>query len=158
VEERWHRVDQIQLCILDGDSGLGKSTVLLDLGARVTAAGIMLDDTQGITGDVAILSAEDSEEDTIKPRLLAADADEAHVHIIGSMQDHSDATTQQLQLDLQYGVLTINEVRAGRGLPPVPWGDQPWLNSRWAQADQLRDRGAPPLPGQPTAQAREATK
>ena len=29
------------------------------------------------------------------------------------------------QYHLQYGVLTINEVRAALGLQPVPWGDQP---------------------------------
>ena len=29
--------------------------------------------------------------------------------------------------DLKYGVVTINEIRAERGLPPVPWGDVPWL-------------------------------
>ena len=37
---------------------------------------------------------------------------------------------QQLQLaqeqaDLRLGVRTVNEVRASRGLPPVPWGDRP---------------------------------
>ena len=32
---------------------------------------------------------------------------------------------QQEQSDLKFGVLTINEVRAGRGMPPVAWGDKP---------------------------------
>lgn len=32
---------------------------------------------------------------------------------------------QQEQSDLRYGVRTINEVRAERGLPPVAWGEQP---------------------------------
>jgi HK97 family phage portal protein len=31
----------------------------------------------------------------------------------------------QEQADLRHGVRTINEVRAGRGLAPVPWGDAP---------------------------------
>ncbi len=97
------RVDQIQvkavewlwpemiplgkLCILDGDPGLGKSTLLLDLAARVTTTGIMPDGSQGITGHVAVLSAEDGEDDTIKPRLFLAGADEARVHVIGSVED-----------------------------------------------------------------------
>lgn len=34
---------------------------------------------------------------------------------------------QQEQADLKQGVRTINEVRASRGLAPVPWGDQPRL-------------------------------
>ncbi len=32
---------------------------------------------------------------------------------------------QQEQSDLKLGVLTVNEVRASRGMPPVPWGDKP---------------------------------
>ena len=36
-----------------------------------------------------------------------------------------DASIQQQQLDLETGVLSINEVRAGRGLPPVAWGGCP---------------------------------
>ncbi len=32
---------------------------------------------------------------------------------------------QQEQSDLRFGVLTINEVRASRGLAPVAWGDKP---------------------------------
>ena len=32
---------------------------------------------------------------------------------------------QQQEADLKYGVRTINEVRADRGLPPVDWGDRP---------------------------------
>jgi phage portal protein BeeE len=31
----------------------------------------------------------------------------------------------QEQSDLKFGVRTINEIRASRGLPPVAWGDQP---------------------------------
>ncbi len=33
--------------------------------------------------------------------------------------------TNLYQYHLQFGVLTINEVRASLGLPPVPWGDTP---------------------------------
>jgi hypothetical protein len=45
---------------------------------------------------------------------------------------------KELELKLQYGVYTINDVRATEGQPPVPWGDQPWLPTRWAPADQPR--------------------
>jgi phage portal protein BeeE len=34
---------------------------------------------------------------------------------------------QMMQINMRYGVLTINEARDGQGLPPVPWGDKPWL-------------------------------
>jgi HK97 family phage portal protein len=41
-----------------------------------------------------------------------------------------EATWQQAMNDLKYGVVTVNEVRADRGLPPVPWGDAPWAPLR----------------------------
>ncbi len=47
-------------------------------------------------------------------------------------------TLQQLDLDLKYGVLSVNEVRSGRGLPPVAWGNVPWLPERWLPTDQQR--------------------
>ena len=42
---------------------------------------------------------------------------------------------QQAQLDLRWGVRSINEVRAERGLPPVEWGDRPWLPVTLAPTD-----------------------
>ncbi len=50
-----------------------------------------------------------------------------------------DAAIAQKELDLKYGLVTINEVRSERGLPPVPWGDAPWLPLNWAPTD-LADR------------------
>jgi HK97 family phage portal protein len=47
---------------------------------------------------------------------------------------------QQQELDLKYGILTINEVRQDRGLPPVEWGDTPWLPVNWAPSDGPRRR------------------
>ena len=33
---------------------------------------------------------------------------------------------RQQESDLKFGVRTVNEIRAERGLPPVPWGDRPF--------------------------------
>ncbi len=49
-----------------------------------------------------------------------------------------DLTIKQQENDLKYGVVSINEVRGERGLPPVPWGDVPWLPDRWLPTDQPR--------------------
>jgi HK97 family phage portal protein len=38
-----------------------------------------------------------------------------------------EMSAKDREIDLKYGVVTINEVRGERGLPPVPWGDAPWL-------------------------------
>ncbi len=64
-----------KLCDLCGDPGLSKSTLLLDLAARISRDGLMPDGSQGVGGGVCIMSAEDGLEDTIQPRLKAAGAD-----------------------------------------------------------------------------------
>jgi HK97 family phage portal protein len=38
-----------------------------------------------------------------------------------------EQTTRDREVHLRFGVQTINEVRAEQGLPPVAWGDAPWL-------------------------------
>ena len=46
-----------------------------------------------------------------------------------------EQTAKEDELNLKYGVTTINEVRGSQGLAPVPWGDAPWLPRQWAQTD-----------------------
>jgi hypothetical protein len=71
-----------KLTILDGDPGLGKSTLTLDLAARGSRG------DSSPAGDpmprfhTIILSTEDDAEDTIGPRLDAAKADSAYVYVV----------------------------------------------------------------------------
>ena len=44
-----------------------------------------------------------------------------------------ELTAKEQELNLKYGVVTINEVRSESGLPPVPWGDVPWVPQQHAQ-------------------------
>jgi HK97 family phage portal protein len=46
-----------------------------------------------------------------------------------------ELSTREQDLNLKYGVVTINEVRGEQGLAPVPWGDVPWLPLAWARTD-----------------------
>lgn len=64
---------------IDGDPGVGKSTLTLDLAARVSTGSPMPDGTAPVKGSVMILSAEDGLADTIRPRLDAAGADPERV-------------------------------------------------------------------------------
>lgn len=68
-----------KLVVIDGDPGVGKSVLTLDLTARVTTGSQMPDGSQPVKGAVLILSAEDGLADTIRPRLDAAGADPAQV-------------------------------------------------------------------------------
>ncbi len=70
-----------KLCVQDGDPGKGKSTILLDLAARITTGKAMPDGTPGLEGGgtVLLLMAEDGRADTIIPRLIAAGADRSRI-------------------------------------------------------------------------------
>lgn len=63
------------LTSLDGDPGLGKSTLALDLAARVSRGGPMPDGQTGTPGRVLLLSAEDDLARTVLPRFVAAGGD-----------------------------------------------------------------------------------
>jgi AAA domain len=86
------RIPLGKVTILDGDPGLGKSTLTLDLAARVSSGRPMPGTTEAVTGGVIVLSAEDAADDTIVPRLQAADADLRYIVKLESMrlEDGSD--------------------------------------------------------------------
>ena len=65
-----------KLVMIDGDPSTGKSTLTLDIAARVSTGACWPDGTPNISpGGVLLLSAEDGLADTIVPRLIAAGAD-----------------------------------------------------------------------------------
>jgi hypothetical protein len=68
--------------LVEGHPGLGKSTLLLDLAARVSRDGRMPDGSQGVAGPVVILTGEDGLADTVRPRLEVAGANLDRVHAI----------------------------------------------------------------------------
>lgn len=71
-----------KLVIIDGDPSMGKSTLTLDMAARVSAGRPWPDGSPSTAGGVLLLSAEDGLADTIAPRLAAAGADMARVHAL----------------------------------------------------------------------------
>jgi hypothetical protein len=75
-----------RLAVLDGDPGLGKSTLLFDLAARVSRDGVMPDGSTGVSGSVIILNAEDDPAETIQPRLAAAGANPERVFHLGEIK------------------------------------------------------------------------
>lgn len=72
-----------KLVLLAGDGGLGKSTITLDLVARLTLKQCAFaQQYEALEGEVLIASCEDDPEDTIVPRLMAAGADLQRIHFI----------------------------------------------------------------------------
>lgn len=85
---RWLWPDRIPLgkvTVLDGDPGLGKSTVALDIAARVSTGAAMPDGSDGLDGAVVIMSAEDGPADTIRPRFEAAGGDVTRVQLFAGV-------------------------------------------------------------------------
>lgn len=99
-----------KLVTLDGDPGLGKSTLALSLAAPVTAGGLWPDGSKcDHPGAVLLLSAEDGLADTVRPRLDAAGADVTKVHAVEGV--------------------TVADKEGNRGLRPPTVGDIAQLRS-----------------------------
>jgi len=84
IEWLWlYRFAAGEMALLAGDGGLGKSSLLLAIAAIITR-GSQWPDKSGLApvGSVIIVSAEDSRETTLKPRLVALGADLGHVYFV----------------------------------------------------------------------------
>jgi hypothetical protein len=91
-----------KLTLIAGDPGLGKSLITAALAASVSKGYPWpVDGTHAPMGDVILLSAEDDPADTIRPRLDAAGADCARVHVLKAVFDEDDSTrTFSLKRDI----------------------------------------------------------
>ena len=109
--ETW--IPQGKLVALDGDPGLGKSTMLLDLAARVSRGAPMPDGTPGTIANVLLSTAEDCLEDTIGPRLAEAGADLEKVIIFDQVKQGEDSRPLTLPDDLPMvkEVIRTNQIK-----------------------------------------------
>lgn len=104
------------LTILDGDPGLGKSLLTLDLAARVTRGYPMPGDRDGVMHGprgAVLLSAEDDLARTIRPRLDAAGADLDRVAVV-VLRERDGSTRDPVisAADLRAVAMAIREVDA----------------------------------------------
>jgi putative DNA primase/helicase len=96
-----------------GDPGTGKSQLLIAMAAAITIGGSWpCEESCAPLGSVIILSAEDGAADTLVPRLMAAGADLARVHIIQAVRtaDGKGQESFNLQGDLDLLDAKIREV------------------------------------------------
>jgi hypothetical protein len=116
VEWLWRdRLPRGKLSLLDGDPGLGKSTLLFDLAARVSRGEALPgDDATRAPAGVVILSAEDGLADTIRPRLDAAGADLSRIVALTGIAEGPDRAERLPQFpgDIQALEATLREVGA----------------------------------------------
>ena len=91
------RVALRKLTLVAGEPGGGKSSMTLDMTARLTQGTTWPDGSPAPPGDVLLLSAEDGLADTIGPRLDACGADSARVHALTAVRQ-IDGTERGLDL------------------------------------------------------------
>jgi phage N-6-adenine-methyltransferase len=71
-----------ELSVIDGDPGVNKSSMLLDLAARVSNGSPMPDGTAGVSGGVLLMLAEDSIAKTVVGRLSTAGANLEQIAVL----------------------------------------------------------------------------
>ena len=93
-----------KLTLLAGSPGTGKTLVALTCAATVSHGGLYghswPDGSFSPTGDVLIWSGEDGIEDTIIPRLMAANADLSRIHVIGATHERGKQRPFNFETDL----------------------------------------------------------
>ena len=101
VEWLWApRIPRGMLTVFDGDPGLGKSTICLELTARVTTGSPMPGSTTRThPANVVLLSAEDVIAQVIRPRLEAAGADCNRVVVFDHVNDGQGPRSPELPAD-----------------------------------------------------------
>jgi hypothetical protein len=96
------RVALKTITLLVGDPGLGKSTVLLDLAARVSTGRPFPGPTERREpAGVVLLGAEDALDFVVRPRLDALDADVSRIYVIKAVLDKRRRRPVSLETDLQ---------------------------------------------------------
>ncbi|HEY7117512.1 MAG TPA: AAA family ATPase [Tepidisphaeraceae bacterium] len=90
-----------KITVLDGDPGLGKSTVTLDWAAKLTRGENLPYGPANRPRGVLILSAEDGKADTIRPRLEAAGADLRRVFLFEMRDEQGNSYLPSLPHHLE---------------------------------------------------------
>lgn len=93
-----------KVTIIQGDPGEGKTTLVLQIIARLTKGESIIDEDESLPINVIYQTAEDGLADTIKPRLLDANADCSKVVVI----DDSDIQLTMRDARLEQAIIETN--------------------------------------------------
>ncbi|MGC4086220.1 MAG: DnaB-like helicase N-terminal domain-containing protein [Vicinamibacterales bacterium] len=106
------RIARGKYTLVAGEPGVGKTHLMCDLSARITARGRWPDGSPAPMGRVLWLTAEDGLADTLRPRIESAGGDVAQVAVLEAVQE-SDGSRSGISLvrDLQILDATIAAVQ-----------------------------------------------
>lgn len=107
-----NRIPRGKITLFAGEGGIGKSTVLMGLASLVSRGRRFIMEKEKIErGNVVVLSAEDNEEDTLAPRLIAAKADMDNVYFLkGTKKTDSDNIEYYDEISLDRDILRLEAV------------------------------------------------
>lgn len=90
-----------KLSLLQGHPGLGKSTISLDIAARLSSGQPMPGSQSDpvAVGDTLVIAGEDGAADTMRPRLDAAGADVSRIHIVDGIDRGGTSGPDPFSLD-----------------------------------------------------------
>jgi hypothetical protein len=101
------------ITMLEGDPGLGKSLVTLDLAARVSRGDPMPDGAPGMHGNVILIHPEDSASMTIKPRLESLGANMKRIVSLNTITNNKGYTRPiEFPRDLEFVKITLKALDA----------------------------------------------
>ncbi len=131
-----NRIPRRELVIVEGESGVAKSTLIADISARITRGGVELPDDphNRAPGWFVTLSAEDDGAAIVKPRLVAAGADLARCPILYATGDTlrvdgEDVHEMRLPDDVDQVADWLRWIREQDPLGPCSWRLTHWSPS-----------------------------
>ena len=102
-----------KITTFDGDPGLGKSLLALEITARITTGRPLTGDDVGVSGGAVILTAADGLADTVVPRLMAAGADLSRIVALRYAPDkEGEKTVSNIPVDIPVIQSAIERVKA----------------------------------------------
>ncbi len=101
-----------KISILEGDPGLAKTTIALDIAARVTAGKPMPDGSACERGSVVFIGYEDDHADTIVPRFRAAGGDDKRFFLLLSVYGPEGPRPITIPDDVEHLRDVVQQVKA----------------------------------------------